>query len=226
MVSGLTAILTQRAKVEEFLDLPVVAFEREALLRAGAATKRVLDVAGASVLLAVWSPVLFVASMVTLLGRRSWSFSTVGRAGLDGETFDMYTLNPVDEPPALRRFVTRHGLSLFPATINVFKGEMSFVGPRAVAPVDPATLDLRERLRFDARPGLTGLSQVSAAEAASSHEELTALDAYYVQSWSLSGDVKIVMRWFMQCLLGWADASVDDARSESAPDGAAHKERA
>ncbi len=210
MVSGLTAILTQRAKVEEFLDLPVVAFEREALLRAGAGTKRALDVAGAALLLAGWSPVLFVASVVTLVGRRSWSFATAARAGLGGRTFEMYTLNPDDRPSALRRFVLRHGFSLFPAVINVFKGEMSFVGPRAVAPVDAATLGLRERLRFDARPGLTGLSQVSAAEAASSRDELAALDAYYVQNWSLSGDVKIVMRWFMQCLLGWADVSSDD----------------
>jgi lipopolysaccharide/colanic/teichoic acid biosynthesis glycosyltransferase len=74
-----------------------------------------------------------------------------------------------------------------------------------VEPVDPDSLDLRERLRFDARPGITGLAQVSAAEGAGSREELEALDAYYVQDWSLAGDIKIVMRWFMQCILGWAD---------------------
>jgi lipopolysaccharide/colanic/teichoic acid biosynthesis glycosyltransferase len=211
MVSGLTSILTQRAKVEEFLDLPVVAFEREALLRAGAGTKRVLDITGAAILLVAWAPVLLVTSVVTLIGRRTGPFASVPRAGLGGETFGMYRLNGNNEPTALRRFVLRHGFYLFPAVINVLKGEMSFVGPRAVAPVDPETLGLRERLRFDARPGVTGLSQVSAAEAASSRDELTALDAYYVQGWSLSGDIKIVMRWSMQCLLGWADVSSDAA---------------
>ena len=84
---------------------------------------------------------------------------------------------------------------------------MSFVGPQPVPPVDPDSLGLRERLRFDARPGITGLAQVSAAEGAGSRDELEALDAYYVQGWSLSGDVKIIMRWLMQCILGWGDVS-------------------
>ncbi|MFH1690123.1 MAG: sugar transferase [Candidatus Eisenbacteria bacterium] len=226
MVSGLTSILTQRAKVEEFLDLPVVAFEREALLRAGAVAKRALDVVGAAVLLVAWTPLLIITSVTTLVGRRTGPFSAVPRAGLEAETFGMYRLNRDGKATALRRFVLRHGFSLFPAVINVLKGEMSFVGPRAVAPVDLETLSLRERLRFDARPGLTGLSQVSAAEAASSHDELRALDAYYVQNWSLSGDVKIVMRWFMQCLLGWADVPSDEglpAKSVTS-DVSAHKD--
>ncbi|MEA3408985.1 MAG: sugar transferase, partial [Candidatus Eisenbacteria bacterium] len=213
MVSGLTGILTQRAKVEEFLDLPVVAFEREALLRAGAGTKRALDAVGAAVLIALWAPLLAVTSVVTLVGRRTGSLSSVQRAGLAGNTFGMHVLNHTDTPSALRRFLLRHGLSAFPSAINVLRGEMSFVGPQAVAPVEPATLSLRERLRFDARPGITGLARVSAAEDESSPDELAALDAYYVQDWSLGGDVKILMRWFMQCLLGWADVSVEPRSS-------------
>jgi len=207
MVSGLTSILTQRARVEEFMDLPVVSFEREALLRAGAGTKRVVDVAGATVILVLWSPLLLLTSVATLMGKRTGPFSSVPRAGLGGEMFRMYVLNETERPSALRRFALRHGLFNFPAVVNVLKGEMSFVGPQAVAPVDPDALGLRERLRFDARPGITGLAQVSAAEGAGSREELDALDAYYVQGWSLSGDVKILMRWLMQCILGWGDVS-------------------
>jgi GT2 family glycosyltransferase/lipopolysaccharide/colanic/teichoic acid biosynthesis glycosyltransferase len=207
MVSGLTAILTQRAKVEEFLDVPVVAFEREALLRAGAGAKRALDFVGAALLLVVWSPVLLVTTLVTLAGRRTGPFSSTEMAGLGGRTFRMYVLNPSEPPSALRTFVRRHGLSPFPSVFNVLKGDMSFVGPKAVAPVDTDTLGLRERLRFDARPGVTGLSHVSEVEGASSPEELAALEAYYVQNWSLSGDAKILMRWFMQCLMGWAEVS-------------------
>ena len=62
-------------------------------------------------------------------------------------------------------------------------------------------------MRSVSQPGVTGLSRISGVEGASSPEELAALDAYYVQNWSLSGDAKILMRWFMQCLMGWADAS-------------------
>jgi lipopolysaccharide/colanic/teichoic acid biosynthesis glycosyltransferase len=216
MVSGLTGILTQRAKVEEFLDLPVVAFEREALLRAGAGVKRALDVVGAALLIAAWAPLLLVTSVATLVSRQTGPLSSVKRSGLSGHTFRMHILNEVDQPSALRRFTLRHGLSAFPSVINVLRGEMSFVGPRVVAPVDPEALSLRERLRFDARPGITGLARVSAAEEDSSPDELAALDAYYVQDWSLGGDTKILMRWSMQCLLGWADVSGE----HGPPDGA------
>ena len=130
----------------------------------------------------------------------------------------MHVLNHTDEPSGLRRFTVRHGLSVFPSVINVLKGEMSFVGPQVVAPVDPATLSLRGRLRFDARPGITGLARVSAAEGKSSADELAALDAYYVQDWSLGGDTKILTRWFMQCLLGWADVSVEPGSPDGSTD--------
>ena len=207
MVSGLTGILTQRARVEEFLDLPVVAFQREALLRADAGIKRAFDVVAAALLIAAWAPLLLVTSVATLIGRRTGPLSSVECAGLGGKTFSMHVLREVDEPSALRRFTLCHGLSVFPAVINVLKGDMSFIGPRVVAPVDPDSLSLRERLRFDARPGITGLARVSAAEDASSPTELEALDAYYVQGWSLGGDAKILMRWSMQCLMGLAHAS-------------------
>lgn len=215
MVSGLTGILTQRARVEEFLDLPVVTFEREALLRAGAAMKRTLDAASAVVLLALWAPVLAVTSVATLAARRRGPLSTVPRAGLDGKTFRMFVLSGNGRRSPLRRFVVRHGLSTFPAVLNVLLGEMSFVGPLPSAPVDPASMGARERLRFDARPGITGLARVAAAEGESSAEDLAALDLYYVQNWSLSGDAKILMRWITQCLLGWADRTPETPRKHA-----------
>jgi GT2 family glycosyltransferase/lipopolysaccharide/colanic/teichoic acid biosynthesis glycosyltransferase len=217
MVSGLTGILTQRARVEEFLDLPVVAFEKEALLRAGAGAKRLLDLVGAAVLLVAWTPFLALMSVVTLATRGRPPLARSPRAGRGGRTYDMLTLLPSDRPGALRRFVCRHGLSWFPPVWNVLTGEMSFVGPQPVAPVDAEALDLRERLRFDARPGITGLAQVSLAEGENSPPELRALDAYYVQNWSLGGDTKIIMRWLMQCFLGWAG---HDARSDQEEPGA------
>lgn len=204
MVSGLTGILTQRARVEEFLDLPVVAFEKEALLRAGAGVKRTLDVLGAGLLLVVWAPFLAVATLVTLAARGRPPLARSPRAGRGGSTYDMLTLVPTEGPDPLRRFISGHGLAWFPAVWNVLTGDMSFVGPQPVAPVDAETLDLRERLRFDARPGITGLAQVSLAEGENSPPELRALDAYYVQNWSLGGDAKILMRWLLQCFLGWA----------------------
>ena len=94
---------------------------------------------------------------------------------------------------------------------------MSFVGPQPVPPVRLEELGLRSKLRFDARPGITGLAQLSVAEGESSPDELSALDAYYVQDWSLSGDAKIIMRWFMQCLRGWAGAVSEPPAADPQP---------
>jgi GT2 family glycosyltransferase/lipopolysaccharide/colanic/teichoic acid biosynthesis glycosyltransferase len=206
MVSGLTGILTQRAKVEEFLDLPVVAFEREAMLRAGAATKDLLDGLCAAFLLAIWSPFLGLAAAAAAVRRRGPVLARIPRAGRGGGSFNMLVPSRKEREGPFRRFALRHGLAWAPAVVNILRGEMSFVGPQPVAPVELDKLELRQKLRFDARPGITGLAQVSAAEGRRSQPELAALDAHYVQGWSLSLDVRILMRWLTQCLRGWAQA--------------------
>jgi lipopolysaccharide/colanic/teichoic acid biosynthesis glycosyltransferase len=201
MVSGLSGILTQRAKVEEFLDMPVVSFEREALLRAGAGAKRVVDVVLSGVLIALWSPALALTALVTAT-RGARPFTSSSRAGLGAEPFDMYAPNPTDGPSAFRRFAERHGLSSAPSLLNVWKGQMSLVGPTPVPPERAARFEGRERLRFDARPGITGLSQVALDPGDEEGGDPAALDVYYVQNWSLGGDVRILLRWLTRCLGG------------------------
>jgi lipopolysaccharide/colanic/teichoic acid biosynthesis glycosyltransferase len=198
MVSGLTGILTRRARVEEFLDLPVVSFEREALLRAGAGVKRLLDVVSAALLLVLWTPFLAVAALVTAAGGRR-PLARVARAGPGGEPYAMHVLAPSES--AFRRFLVRHGIARFPAILNVLRGEMSFVGPEPLAPPAARDLEPRERLRFDARPGIFGLAEVSGAHGGYDGDPV-ALDAYYVQNWSLGGDVALLLKWLALCMAG------------------------
>jgi lipopolysaccharide/colanic/teichoic acid biosynthesis glycosyltransferase len=84
---------------------------------------------------------------------------------------------------------------------------MSLVGPEPVSPEELEGYDSRERLRFDARPGITGLSQVARTGDAFSRKDATALDLYYIQNWSLGGDVRILLRWLGRCLAGRCGAS-------------------
>jgi lipopolysaccharide/colanic/teichoic acid biosynthesis glycosyltransferase len=206
MVSGLTGILTQRARVEEFLEMPVVSFEREALLGGGAAVKRVLDVLGAAVLLVLWSPMLALVALSGGDAQGRAVFSGAQRAGIGGVPYRMLVLGSRPRPNALHRFVCRHGLSAFPALINVMRGQMSLVGPAPVSLDDMTRYDTRERLRFDARPGITGLSQVASTGGAFSHKDAAALDLYYIQNWSLGGDARILLRWLGRCLAGRCEA--------------------
>lgn len=111
----------------------------------------------------------------------------------------MRVLAPSDG--AFRRFLVRHGVSRFPAILNVLKGEMSFVGPPPLEPDAVSRFGPRERLRFDARPGIFGLAEVSSAHGGSDGDP-TALDAYYVQNWSLGGDLALLLKWLSLCITG------------------------
>jgi sugar transferase EpsL len=177
-----------------------VAFEREALLGVQAVVKRALDIVGAAALLLVSSPVLGVAEVASRLTRRRTLIERSPRVGLGERVFGKCGLR--DELPqhALRRWADRHGLSSVPELLNVFSGDMSIVGPAPLTPDQAVVCDPRERVRFDARPGITGLAQVASAAHAVGGGR--ALDAYYVQNWSLGGDLRIIVRWWLLCLAG------------------------
>jgi hypothetical protein len=201
MVSGLSDLLMRRARVEEFLDLPVITFEREALFRAGAGVKRALDAAAAAGLIALWSPVLAVSALLCA-ARGAVLLGTVDRAGLGGRTFRMFVFTNTGTPSAVQRFASRHGLASFPALLNVLRGEMSLVGPAQAEAGSVDSFDARERLRFDARPGIAGPTQLSVADGAAADGAFAALDAYYVQNWSLGGDTRVLLAWLARCAAG------------------------
>ncbi|MBD3348741.1 MAG: glycosyltransferase [Candidatus Eisenbacteria bacterium] len=201
MLSGFSDILTLRARVEEFLDLPIVSFEREAMLRAGAGVKRLIDVISAAVLLALAAPFMAVTSLVTLLSGRGGPFEKEKRLGRDGRAFDIFRLRRTDRAGPLRRFVVRHGLSRAPELVNVLRGDMSFVGPRPLAPEEAAGLGARSSIRFDARPGIASPPTALSAEDAPDSAERD-MEIYYVQSWSLGADIRILLRWLGRCLSG------------------------
>lgn len=200
MVSGLSGILTRRARVEEFLDLPVVTFEREALMKASAGAKRALDVATAALLLAVWSPVLLIQTLGSgVRGRKP--LERTARLGVGGTEFGQVVLATVERPGPLRRFAERHCLSRLPGVINVLRGEMSMVGPEPLPPEALDGLGPAARVRLDARPGIMSLSGAP-TDGVERMSDANELEAYYVQNWSLSGDAKILLRWIGRTLAG------------------------
>jgi exopolysaccharide biosynthesis polyprenyl glycosylphosphotransferase len=82
------------------------------------------------------------------------------------------------------------GLDEIPQFVNVFKGDMSVVGPRPFIPEESQVEGWATR-RFDVRPGITGLWQVSGRNDLS-RNDLIQLDYLYVSSWSLWWDLKIM----------------------------------
>ena len=95
------------------------------------------------------------------------------------------------------------GLDELPQLINVFRGEMSLVGPRPCIPYEYERYQPWQRRRFDAAPGLTGLWQVSGKNR-TTFSEMIRLDIEYSERMSLWLDLKIIVKTFpalwQQCL--------------------------
>src|SRR5690348_11222654 len=100
------------------------------------------------------------------------------------------------------RFLRRTSLDEVPQLLNVLMGDMSIVGPRPPIPYEVEAYELWHRKRFDMKPGLTGLWQVSGRNRLP-FEEMVRLDLFYIENWSLLLDLKIILRTALVMLEGF-----------------------
>ena len=91
------------------------------------------------------------------------------------------------------RFLRRYSLDEVPQLFNIFGGSMSLVGPRPPLPAEVEAYEHDVRRRLLVKPGLTGLWQVS-GRSNLSWQDSVRLDLYYVENWSLAGDLVILLR--------------------------------
>lgn len=92
----------------------------------------------------------------------------------------------------LGRFLRRTSLDELPQLINVVKGDLSLIGPRALVPQELELYDKRHAI-LSVKSGMTGLAQVSGRRNIS-YEERRKLDLFYVQNWSFWGDLVILIK--------------------------------
>ena len=91
------------------------------------------------------------------------------------------------------RWLRWMSLDELPQIFNVFKGEMSLVGPRPPLHYEVECYEAWHRKRLDVKPGLTGLWQVSGRYHVS-FEQMVQLDIFYIENWSLWLDLKIILK--------------------------------
>jgi len=126
------------------------------------------------------------------------------RRGADGEKDGLAHLNQTgdsrlfkipDDPRVTRvgAFLRRWSLDELPQLVNVFRGEMSLVGPRPFFPQDLHDYQDHHFLRLGTRPGITGLWQVRGRSDINDFEEVVALDREYIDTWSSWLDLKILV---------------------------------
>ncbi|MFD6226894.1 sugar transferase [Streptomyces sp. NPDC060232] len=158
---------------------------RRIQLPAAPPAKRVLDLAGAVILLTLLAPVLAATTALLYAATRGHPFAREAAAGLAGRPLRTWRF---DTAAAGRTgaLLERCALDGLPQLLNVVRGEMSLVGPRPEARTDRPD-------RLLVRPGMTGLWQVS-ARSDLPWEEMALLDRHYVENHWLGMDLAILAR--------------------------------
>lgn len=153
-------------------------------------------------------PVLFRQERIGLLGKRFilFKFRTM-IAGTDTVVHETHVASLIETNKPMTKLDTRGdtrlipfgrmlraaGLDELPQLINVFRGEMSIVGPRPCLPAEYERYLPWQRERFHARPGLTGLWQVSGKNR-TTFNEMIDFDIQYTRRQSLWLDLKIILK--------------------------------
>ncbi|HEV7586407.1 MAG TPA: sugar transferase [Solirubrobacteraceae bacterium] len=184
------------------------------------ALKRTFDIVGATLLLAVLSPLLLTIMLAVRLSSRGPAFFRSTRRGIGQRPFaclkfrtmhtnaeesqaDLEELNEAsgalfkirDDPRLTRvgRILRRFSLDELPQLVNVLRGEMSLVGPRPLPERDYEMLADWHRKRYLVLPGITGLWQVS-GRSELDFDDLVHLDFIYLERWSLALDLTILLK--------------------------------
>jgi lipopolysaccharide/colanic/teichoic acid biosynthesis glycosyltransferase len=190
------------------------------------------DLLIAAVGLVAVSPLLLIAAIAIRLESPGPVLYRQRRVGKDGVIFDLFKLrtmrrgvDPVgvgtavtaEDPRVTRvgRFLRRYSLDELPNLINVLRGEMRIVGPRATLPAQVELYTPRQLRRLDLRPGVTGWAQIH-GRAGIPWEERIELDVWYVEHRSLRLDLEILVRT-PRALLGGTGSVATDPYAGSSP---------
>jgi len=227
LATGISGIDARRMRSMPLAHEPLIYVEAPSLSKAQLVAKRVLDTALASIALIVLFPVLAVVAVaVKVDDRHGPVFFTQRRVGRGGKEFGVRKFRSmrvgaekqlaslaaanerqgplfkmVDDPRVTRvgRFLRESSLDELPQLINVIRGEMSLVGPRPALPSEVANFSSKLRAREQVMPGITGLWQVEARDNPS-FEAYRRLDLFYVENWSITLDLLIIVGTMEQVL--------------------------
>jgi exopolysaccharide production protein ExoY len=162
----------------------------------GGPLKRALDIVVALAALFLLMPLFLAVALLVLvtLGRPIISRTT--RVGFGGRSIGCYRFrtsrSPATTPSQLGVMLRRSGIDKLPQLLNVLTGEMSCVGPRPLIAEELPGQARDASSYLSARPGMTGMWQL--APSVPSRDEAAALDSAYVHTWTMQGDVVILLR--------------------------------
>ncbi|WP_448003668.1 sugar transferase [Agromyces bauzanensis] len=217
---ALTDVAGPRIHARPVAGLPLIQVDYPVFTGRKYALKRAFDIVVSLLALVVLSPVFVVIAVLVRRDSHGPALFMQERVGLNGERFRMLkfrsmvvdaetqlpslldrsdgngVLFKLKSDPRVTRVgavLRRHSLDELPQLVNVLLGEMSLVGPRPPLAAEVERYDEWMRRRLLVRPGITGLWQTQ-GRSDLSWEDSVRLDLYYVENWSLTGDIIILYR--------------------------------
>lgn len=218
--SGLFEILLSRVMIKELCGIPLVGIKSVSLSTSDLILKTAFDFAVALLTLFILAPVLLLIAILIKITSPGPILYVQKRAGKNGQVFNFYKFRTMhqdadkmldglrehneadgaifkirNDPRITKvgKFLRKFSLDELPQLFNVLKGEMSLVGPRPPIPDEIKNYDGWHLKRLDVIPGITGLWQIS-GRSNLSFDEMVKLDLFYIENWSLTFDIKILLR--------------------------------
>nr|BFE44743.1 hypothetical protein GCM10017547_26360 [Pseudarthrobacter oxydans] len=229
LAPALTDVAGPRIHTQPVAGLPLIHVSTPKLTGGKKVAKRTFDIAVAGLLVTALLPLFGLIALLVRVTDPGPVFYRQERIGLRGTTFNMLKfrsmrvnadaelqrllerqgsgatpLFKVENDPRitpLGRILRKYSLDELPQLLNVLGGSMSLVGPRPQRDREVALYDDDAHRRLYVSPGMSGLWQVS-GRSNLSWEESIRLDLYYVENWSLMGDVLILFKTFKAVFAG------------------------
>ncbi len=227
IVPDMFQITLSHMDVTQMMGIPLIGMKPRSISGVGLLVKRGIDVLVASLGLVILAPLMGLIALAIKMESDGPVIFSQERVGKYGRRFQIYKFRSMvqdaedrkaeleafneadgplfkmkDDPRRTRvgRLIRKLSLDELPQLYNVLRGDMSLVGPRPNIPTEVAQYREWHKRRLDVVPGITGLWAVS-GRSELTFDEMTLLDIYYIENWSLALDLKIALQTLPHVLM-------------------------
>lgn len=207
------SVIPSKPYTEDLNGLPVINIRHVPLTNTlNSMAKRIVDIVGSVFAMILFSPIFLIAAIAVRSTSRGPVIFKQERVGLHNKPFKMYKFRTMevqkpskekkswtvkDDPRVtdVGKFLRRTSIDELPQFFNVFKGDMSLVGPRPERPffVEKFKEEIpRYMIKHQVRPGITGWAQVNGYRGDTSIRKRIDCDLYYIENWTMGLDFKIL----------------------------------
>ncbi len=210
-----------KPRQDVMLGFPLLTFETTSHKHQALIFKRIIDILVSAFFMIVLAPLFFALIVIIRCTSEGPALFSQERCSVNGRRFKLYKFrtmvkdaegklkelmahNQMDGPAfkmdndprvtPIGKFLRKFSLDELPQFYNVFKGDMSLIGPRPPLPSEVEKYDFWQRRRLSMRPGLTCLWQVSGRNKIKDFDEWARLDLKYIDEWSPMLDTMIFLK--------------------------------